>query len=314
MAMRTIVALYNDFDVAQDVVEDLGEIGFPRDQVSLVANDSTGTYQTYLGNDIEYRSIDDVTAGEGAGFGAVVGTLTGLAVALIPGIGPVLAAGPLAAALMAGIGAAAGAVTGGVVAGLVDLGVPEEDAEYYIEGVRRGGTMVSARVDDAWVDRVEELMERHNPVDMQGVASNWRERGWTGYDSSTTPLSTAERANERQLYKNFSASTTPAGTTRVRAYVPSSSATFDTFDTDFRNHYRTTYGTTGHDYFYYLPAYRYGYTLATDPIYTGREWSDIEMDARRRWLEFNDSPWEDFKDTVRYSWNRVKAGVRDALS
>jgi len=310
--MRTIVALYDDFDVAEDVVEDLVEIGFPRAQISLVANDITGTYGNYLG-DVEYRSIDDVSAGEGAGFGAVVGTLTGLAVALIPGIGPVLAAGPLAAAVMAGIGAAAGAVTGGVVAGLVDLGVPEDEAEYYVEGVRRGGAMVSARVDDDWANRVEALMERHNPIDMQGVASNWRERGWTGLESSTTPLTPAQRANERQVYKNFGASSASAGTSRVRSYVPSSAATFDTFDTDFRENYRTSYGTSGHDYYYYLPAYRYGYTLATDPTYVGREWSDIEMDARRRWSEFHDSPWEDFKDSVQYAWNRVKAGVRDAL-
>lgn len=312
--MRTIVALYNDFDVAQDVVEDLVEIGFPRDHVSLVANDTTGRYQSYLGDDVEYRSIDDVTAGEGAGFGAVVGTLTGLAVALIPGVGPVLAAGPLAAALMAGIGAAAGAVTGGVVAGLVDLGVPEEEAEYYIEGVRRGGTMVSARVDDAWVDRVQELMERHNPVDMQGVTSSWRERGWTGYDASTTPLSTVERDQEREFYKNFgTSSASTSGTSRVRSYVPSTSSTFDMYDSDFRSHYQTTYGSMGRDYFYYLPAYRYGYTLANDPLYAGREWSDIEMDARSRWEESHDSAWDDFKDSVQYAWNRVKAGVRDAL-
>jgi|GEM_PF-149113 len=312
MATRTIVALYNDFDVAQDVVEDLVEIGFPRDHVSLVANDTTGTYQSYLGDDVNYRSIDDVTAGEGAGFGAVVGTLTGLAVALIPGVGPVLAAGPLAAALMAGIGAATGAVTGGVVAGLVDLGVPAEEAEHYIEGVRRGGTMVSARVEDAWADRVEELMERHNPLDMQGVSGNWRERGWTGYDASTTPLSTTERTSERELSKSFGVANT-TGTTRVRAYVPSNASTFDTFDSDFRSHYKTTYGSMGRDYFDYLPAYRYGYTLANDPTYAGREWADIEMDASRRWSEHHDGVWEDLKDSVQYSWNRVKAGVRDAL-
>src|SRR5215211_4006029 len=104
---QTVVALYDDFPTARAVVEDLVEAGFPRDNISLVANDASGEYAGYLNAD------EDVTPGEGAGFGAVVGALVGLGVALIPGIGPVLAAGPLAAVVFGGLGAAAGAATGG---------------------------------------------------------------------------------------------------------------------------------------------------------------------------------------------------------
>ena len=132
---KTIVALYDEFANARQAVEALVDAGFERDDISMVASDASGEYAEYVN--------EDVTAEEGAGFGAVVGALVGLGVALIPGIGPVLAAGPLAAALMAGIGAAAGAVTGGIVAALVDFGVPEDHAQYYAEGVRRGGTLVT---------------------------------------------------------------------------------------------------------------------------------------------------------------------------
>jgi hypothetical protein len=43
---------------------------------------------------------------------------------------------------------AVGAATGGVVGALTQAGVSEEDAHVYAEGVRRGGTLVSARVAD----------------------------------------------------------------------------------------------------------------------------------------------------------------------
>lgn len=197
---KTVVALYDDFDVAQDVVEDLLEAGFRRENVSLMASDATGDYaRRYVADGVD----EDVTAGEGAGFGAVVGTLIGLGVALIPGIGPVLGAGPLAVALTAGVGAAAGAITGGITAGLIDMGVPETDADYYAEGIRRGGTLVSATVDEEWLERVEEIMNRHNPVDIERRAAYWRETGWTDFDPEGTPYTSDDIVREREGYHSY---------------------------------------------------------------------------------------------------------------
>jgi uncharacterized membrane protein len=193
---KTIVALYDEFDTAQDVLEDLLKAGFSHENVSVMASDASGEYaRRYVTPD---EAGDDVSAGEGAGFGAVVGALIGLGVALIPGIGPVIGAGPLAVALTAGIGAAAGAVTGGITAALVDLGVDEKAAGYYAEGLRRGGTLVSLTVDEAWVDRAEDIMNRHNPVDIDQRAAYWRETGWTDFNAEATPYSADEITRERE--------------------------------------------------------------------------------------------------------------------
>ena len=180
---HTVVALYDDFDTARRVVEELVSAGFDREEISLVANDNTGTMGSALKGD-----KDDVTAGEGAGFGAVVGTLIGLGVALIPGVGPVLAAGPLAAALMAGIGAAAGAATGGIAASLIDLGMSEDEAGYYNEGLRGGGTLVTVNLDDdTYIGRAQDIMNRYNPVDVNdrygGSALTSDTSGMTGTQS-----------------------------------------------------------------------------------------------------------------------------------
>lgn len=74
--------------------------------------------------------------------GSAIGLTAGLILLVIPGIGPFLAVGPLAAA-MGGI--AAGAGVGGIVGLLRDHGVTQEEAEFYEDGVRRGGSLITVR-------------------------------------------------------------------------------------------------------------------------------------------------------------------------
>jgi len=102
--------------------------------------------------------------------GGIAGVLIGVGVMLIPGVGPILAAGPLVATLT---GAGVGAVAGGLIGALTTAGVPEEHARYYEEGVRRGGTLVTVSASDADADEVMEIMNRHNPVDIEDRASQW---------------------------------------------------------------------------------------------------------------------------------------------
>jgi hypothetical protein len=193
---ETLIALYDDFDRARKMVEDLVENGYYPDDITLIANDASGEY-TRLINDMGVR--DDVSAAEGASFGAAVGALVGLGAAIIPGIGPVLAAGPLAAALTGGlVGAAAGAATGGLVAGLVDMEMPAEEAGYYAEGVRRGGTLALVNViDDEQAEDVLDIMEAYDPVDIDERVGLWRESGWNGFEPNTDPYTLEQIRQER---------------------------------------------------------------------------------------------------------------------
>jgi len=111
-------------------------------------------------------------AGTGAVGGGILGGLAGLLVGLgaltIPGIGPVLAAGPLAAALGTTLaGAGIGAAAGGLVGALVGIGVPEEEAEYYAEGVRRGGVLVSVHASDATADDATSALRSSGALDVE---------------------------------------------------------------------------------------------------------------------------------------------------
>jgi hypothetical protein len=190
---KTIIALFDEFNQASDVVEDLVEAGFERSNISLIANDVNGEYNQF--SDMP----EDAKAGEGAGFGAIIGTLIGLGSALIPGVGPVFAAGPAAAALLAGIGAAAGAITGGAAAALIDFGVSEEEAGYYLEGVRRGGTLITVSTTSEMEDnRARHIINRHNPADVNSRGTYYRESGWSGYDANAQPYTTEQIQEERR--------------------------------------------------------------------------------------------------------------------
>jgi len=185
---RTIIALYKELTDAQHVVQHLVEAGFDRQKISLIANDRSNQYSKYLRSENQ-TSDDDVKGGEGATFGAVVGALTGVLAGLgaiaIPGIGAALVAGPIIGGLT---GAVAGAATGGIVASLVKTGVPEEDAQYYAEGIRQGGTLVVVNADDNMADQASQIMSRHNPIDIHSQGESWRKSGWKGFDANAKPL------------------------------------------------------------------------------------------------------------------------------
>ena len=134
---RIVVALFRDRAGSESAVRDLKTAGFTDDQIGLA-----------LPERLENRDL--MTPGEesveGAATGAVGGSLVGgviglLGSLLIPGVGPVVVAGVLATAL------AIGAATGGLLGALVNMGVPESDAEHFERGFRAGGTLVTVNAE-----------------------------------------------------------------------------------------------------------------------------------------------------------------------
>ena len=140
-------------------------------------------------------------AGKGAGIGAAIGgaagLLTGLGLLAIPGVGPVVAAGWLVATAA---GAAAGGLAGGIVGALTQAGVSEEDAHVYAEGVRRGGTLVTARVDDASVSQLETVLDR-SALRAGDLRSSYTKGGWKSFDPAAKPYSADQVRKERSLYQ-----------------------------------------------------------------------------------------------------------------
>jgi hypothetical protein len=293
---KTIVGLYDNFNTTQQVLQDLANAGIARENISLVASDAAGEYgRQFTTTDDQ---VDEVGsgAGVGAGVGAILGGIGGLLVGLgalaIPGIGPVIAAGPLITALA---GAGIGAVAGGLVGALTEMGVPEEEAHYYAEGVRRGGHLVTVNSPDDMADEVRDIMNRYNPVDIDERSAQWRASGWTGFDADAQSYTTEGDTVRRKDVDVEDLGSTSTTYNDYRVY-----------DTDFRQHYTTNFANSGYTYDQYSPAYRYGYDLAYDDMYRGYTWEELEPEAERYWMEEHEGTWENFKDAVRHAWERTK--------
>lgn len=192
--MSTVVTrLFDSYDQAAKAVADLEASGIPHSDISIVANDTEGRIggatRTPYTDTATGTVVDRDAPATGAGTGATLGTvlgggaglLAGLGMLAIPGVGPVVAAGWLVAtALGAGIGAAGG----GLLGSLVGAGVSETDAHVYAEGVRRGGTLVTARVEDGQRANVEAILSRYSGVDAATRGTEYRAGGWERFDES----------------------------------------------------------------------------------------------------------------------------------
>ena len=198
----TISRLYDSYCDAEKAVRGLEAAGIPHSDISIVANNSDNWWNSDKKPDRDRDGVDDRAegagkgAGIGAGVGGAAGLLAGLGLLAIPGLGPVVAAGWLAATA---VGAAAGAATGGIVGALTEAGVSAEDAHSYAEGVRRGGTLVTARVADGDRARFDAVLNQ-SAVNLRDRSAAWQKSGWKSFDPKAQPYGADEVRKERQLY------------------------------------------------------------------------------------------------------------------
>ncbi|KAB1115047.1 hypothetical protein F4V89_05360 [Neorhizobium galegae] len=196
--MKTITGLFDDYTDASAAVSALESSGVPSKDISIVSNNAD-------------KRHGDSNAGEGAGTGAGIGAvvggagglLTGLGLMAIPGVGPVVAAGWLAATAVGAVaGAVAGGAAGGIIGAMTSSGVSEEDAHVYAEGVRRGGSLVTAKVDDTLVAEAEAILKRSSWVDPAERRAAYNEQGWTKFDDSLAPYGPEQVEQERGRYRS----------------------------------------------------------------------------------------------------------------
>lgn len=204
MASQTIVHLFDNYSDAEAAVLDLEKAGIPHSDVSLVANRGPNHELTTEREHSEAASGAGAGASVGTVLGGGAGLLAGLGLLAIPGVGPVVAAGWLVATLS---GAGVGAAAGGLLGSLGGAGVSKEDSHVYAEGVRRGGSLVTVRTDDSRATMVDEVLRRHDPVDISNRADVYQAEGWSEFDHAADPYTPAQFDAERARYGT--ASTVP---------------------------------------------------------------------------------------------------------
>ena len=111
----------------------------------------------------------------------------------------------------------------GFFASLKDLFMPDADRHAYSEGMRRGGCLLTARVDEEDADDVCRILDDSEAIDFDSRQQQWASEGWqpdswreprslTGVeDAATIPVvDEALRIGKRELER---------GGARVRSYV-----------------------------------------------------------------------------------------------
>jgi uncharacterized protein (TIGR02271 family) len=91
---------------------------------------------------------------------------------------------------------------------LKDIFLPEEDRYSYAEGLRRGGYLLSVRVNEDRYNQALEILDQDHTVDMNQRETAWRSEGWAGYTPGTARTGTEATSGSAALGASTLASNT----------------------------------------------------------------------------------------------------------
>ena len=160
---KTIAGFFRTRIEGETAYNKLLASGLTTNEVSFVAGDTREQEIPKIGP-IESIGAESELA-QDASLGSAIGLVAGLVALVIPGIGPLIAVGPLAAAMG---GLTAGAAVGGIVGLLKDQGVSEEEAAFYEDGVKRGGSLVTVRgVTEEVEEKAHKIMKESGSIETE---------------------------------------------------------------------------------------------------------------------------------------------------
>ncbi len=239
------------------------------------------------------------------------------------------AASSTAGAATGGASATAGRTSGAQKTNAADqsraIPVVEEELKVGKRAILKGGVRVYSRVVEQPVEETVNLRDERVRVDRQKVnrpvtdadLRSGRDEVIEVEEFSEEPVVSKEArvVEEVRINKESNQRTEKVKDTVRRTEVnvekldqqdtKGTSGTRD-IDEDFRRDFTSRYGTSGVNYDTYAPAYRYGYDMASDPRYQGRDFSQVEDDLRSDYgRRYPNSTWDKMKDSIRYGWNKV---------
>jgi hypothetical protein len=174
---KTVTGFFRTQTEGQAAQQALLNDGFDREEVSFVAGDTSGHQTPKVGPAVPDTGSESEAASD-AWIGGVVGLAAGLIAVVLPGIGPLIAAGPIAGAIG---GLTVGAAAGGLIGLLMDHGITEEQAEFYAEGVRRGGSLVTVHgIPEDREKDARRILDENGAIEVEQLADEWRRTGWKG--------------------------------------------------------------------------------------------------------------------------------------
>lgn len=166
---NVVVGLYNDLRQAYEVVSRLKAAGFGTNDISIIANETHGSRQ---------RGLDDT-------FRRQFGDLKRHSLA---GIGNVYASGPLTRYI--------GGQTR-LADAFLEMGARADDADVYLEAVRRGNTLVAVDAGGR-SDEAVRIMSELQALPTERITEHWRKSGWQRFDETAQPFTAEQMDREGQ--------------------------------------------------------------------------------------------------------------------
>jgi hypothetical protein len=268
MAKNTVVfGIYTQEKDAAIAVNRLRGAGFRNTDVAVLVSQNAGNKD--LGLDKATKAPEGAVTGAGSGavLGGALGWLAAVGILAIPGVGPFIAAGPILG-LLAGVGA--GGAVGGVAGALIGAGTPEYEAKRYEGRVHGGHVLVSVHCDSAsWVNSAREILKQTGAEDISSTSEASGE-----FDSSDRPRLRRENASGYQE--------------------------------EFRKNFETFYAGSGLTYEELAPSYEWGFDMANDPRFRGKNFPDVEPELKAAYLLLNPNiDWEKRSTAVLYGWEKA---------
>jgi len=147
--------------------------GFTREEVGFLVG-ATEPHETPAIGPVLHQAGSQSEIAEDTWYGAAVGLAAGL-VAILPDVGPLVAVGPLAGIVG---GLAIGGAVGSFVGLLKDRGISEEEADFYAQGVRDGGSLVTVHhVSGERAGEARRILAQHGVIQTEGLIEDSAEQG-----------------------------------------------------------------------------------------------------------------------------------------
>ena len=287
---RTLIAVFDNRGDAQSAIEELVLSGFSRQQIRLSEGDPTGASSAITG---------------------------------APGTESTSGAGSIVDSIRNFLGSMFGTDN-------------SEHVQKYSDAVTRGHHVLTlTAADEPEVERAADIVERYGPVDIDEKVAEWGDgtlageamrmgagaqqqsasmsqqsmQGGQGSMQGGAPAGSQQRAATLDDNRAVPVAQRP----RVKVFEHPPEPMVGGFaeiaaadEMYFRGHYNSNYAGAGEHFEDYMPAYKYGWGMASDEQYRGKPWKDVEPALRSDWEGRNpDSAWSQFKAAIHHGWQRI---------
>ena len=195
--MKTAIGLFDTSHDAERALQRLERAGFEAKDISITVRktrvNTTESGDRMMGEGLQPKTVTGMVDGD------LTRRLAGAGLVIISGIGPVLAVGPLATGLAAGSmqrstasDQGLGVLSGGLIDVLSGVGVPDDHAQIYSEGVRRGAVLIAVHTDELGLGSAQNILRESGAADPTSRGQEYRTEGWDRFDPDVDPDENAD--------------------------------------------------------------------------------------------------------------------------